>query len=307
MSDIVASQSTEITIRTAEQWRQYVQEASFMELDAILEKGRRIREFHSEFFRDKEKWGGTWAVACKNILFLSQGSCSLYETIHRVFDAVLLERVRSLLPCDIMSLSYIARAVELNRGVVSQAAADKLLSPEMNREAATKLLKAAEAAAEDSVKDLIREGKTDDEIFKSTSLSYQKVTDLKKAVGDEATVVNPPAGGPESETETPSTPPPASVAMTGTVTSPQARTPATAVIPPSPPVSPFNTIRFEIENMTNMVMEDTLHVILEFRTEFPEVFSTIAQWDAKFGPLAVTTALKQLVLPDFSDGDTSPK
>jgi hypothetical protein len=303
MTDITVAQETGIVIRTAEQWREYIQQASFMELDAILEKGRRIREFHSEFFRDKEKWGGTWTVACKNVLFLSQASCSYYETIHRVFDPLLLERVRHLLPCDIVSLSYIARAVELNRAIVSKAAADEILSSEMNRDAAQKLLRSAEAAAEAEVKDLIREGKTDEEIFKSTALSYQKVTDLKKAVGDEATELNPEDVGPDvaHEIPTPAPPAPAAAPKKTVVTPPQA-----AVIPPSPALSPFNAIRFEVENLTNVVMEDTLHVILEFRSEFPEVFATIAQWDAKFGPLAVTTVLKQLQ-PDFNDGEASPK
>jgi hypothetical protein len=302
MSDIVASQDTGITIRSPEQWRAYVQEASFMELDAILEKGRRIREFHSAFFLDKEKWGGTWAVACKNVLFLSGASCSYYENVHRVFDPVLLERVRHLLPCDIVSLSYIARAVELNRGIVSQAASDSILAQDMNREAAQKLLRAAEAAAEEDVKALIREGKPDEEIFKSTALTYQKVTDLKKVVGDEATELNPEDVGPDVAHEIPTPPPPAPPA----VPKKTIVTPPATVIPPPPAVSPFNAIRFEVENLTNVLSEDTLHVILEFRAEFPEVFATISQWDAKFGPLAVTTVLKQLQ-PDFSDGEASPK
>jgi|SRR5580692_8062544 hypothetical protein len=303
MTDVTVAQETGIVIRTAEQWRQYVQEASFMELEAILEKGRRIREFHSEFHRDKEKWGGTWTVACKNILFLSQGSCSLYETINRVFDPILLERVRHLLPCDIMSLSYLARAVELNRGIVNEAAASNILSPEMNREAAQKVLKAAEAAEEDKVKDLIREGKTDEEIYKSTALTYQKVTDLKKAVGDEATELNPEDVGPDVAREIPTPPPPAPPAVLPKKT---VVTPPQSIVPPPPALSPFNAIRFEIENLTNVIMEDSLHMILEFRADFPEVFATIAQWDAKFGPLAVTTALKQLQ-PDFNDGEQSPK
>ena len=303
MTDITVAQETGIVIRTAEQWRQYVQEASFLELDAILEKGRRIREFHSEFFRDKEKWGGTWTVACKNILFLSQSSCSLYETINRVFDPLLLQRVRHLLPCDIMSLSLIARAVELDRGVVNEAAATNILSPEMNREAATKVLKAAEQVAEEHVISLIREGKTDEEIFKSTALTYQKVTDLKKQVGDRATELNPEDVGPDVAREIPTPPPPAPAAVPKkvTVTAPQQQ-----VVPPPPALSPFNAIRFEVQNLTNVIMEDTLNVILEFRSEFPEVFATIAQWDAKFGPLAVTTVLKQLQ-PDFNDGEASPK
>lgn len=302
MSDIVPAEETRITIRTPEQWRQYVLEASYMELDAILEKGKRIREFHAEFFRDKEKWGGTWTVACKNVLFLSAASCSLYETIHRVFDPGLLERVRHLLPCDIMALTSIARAVELNRGVVSHAAAEKLISPEMGREAATKLLKSAEAAAESDVMDMIREGKSDDEIYKSTSLSYQKVSDLKRAVSEQATNLNPEDVGPDVAREIP-TPPPAAPPA------PPARRKeesAQAIIPPPPPISPFNFIRFEISNLTNVIDEHTLGVILEFRSEYPEVFATIAQWDAKFGPLAVTTALKQLQ-PDFEDGESVPK
>lgn len=302
MSDIIPTMETAIIIRTPEQWRQYVQEASFMELDAILEKGKRIREFHSEFFKDKEKWGGTWTVACKNVLFLSAASCSLYETIHRVFDPILLERVRHLLPCDIMSLSLIARSVQLNRGVVSQAAADKLLSPEMNREAATKLLKSAEAVAEDDVKDLIRDGKTDEEIFKSgTALSYQKVQDLRRVVSEQATNLNPDTVS-DAGVEAPEpviTPPSPPARAKGSPT-------AQAIIPPPPAVSPFNSIRFEAQNLTNIIQEDTLNVILEFRAEYPEVFASIAQWDAKFGPLAVTTALKQLQ-PDFEDGEQSPK
>lgn len=302
MSDIVPMAETAIVIRTPEQWRQYIQEASFMELDAILEKGRRIREFHAEFFKDKEKWGGTWAIACKNVLFLSHSTCSLYETINRVFDPTLLERVRHLLPCDIMSLSLIARSVQLNRGVVSQAAVDKLLSPEMNREAATKLLKSAEAVAEDDVKELIREGKTDEEIFKGgTALSYQKVQDLRRAVSEQATNLNPEGMGSDvmEEKSEPIITPPSPPARAREVTPPQ-------VIPPAPPVSPFNSIRFEVQNLTNVIQEDTLNVILEFRAEYPEIFASIAQWDAKFGPLAVTTALKQLQ-PDFEDGEQSPK
>jgi hypothetical protein len=302
MSDIVTTQDTKIHIRTAEEWRLYVQQASFMELDAILEKGRRIREFHSEFNLDKEKWGGTWGVACKNVLFLGQASCHYYETINRVFDPLLLERVRHLLPCDILSLSYIARAVELNRGVVSQAAADNFLAADMNREAAQKLLKSAETAAEEDVKALIREGKPDEEIYKATALTYQKVTDLKKEIGDQATELNPEDVGPDVAYEIPTPPPPAPPK----ITPPMKPAPQVTVIPPPPPVSPFNAIRFEIENLTNAVMEDTLHVILEFRAEYPEVFASIAQWDAKFGPLAVTTALKQLQ-PDFNDGEANPK
>jgi hypothetical protein len=54
---------------TDAQWKEFVQEASRMELDAIIEKGRRITLFHQAFNHHPSRWNNQdWKITCREVI-----------------------------------------------------------------------------------------------------------------------------------------------------------------------------------------------------------------------------------------------
>jgi hypothetical protein len=286
-TDLVLSKGVEDFTDT--QWREYVGMASVLELDAILEKGKRIREFHIVYWNNRDKWNRDWSSACQDVLGLGPSTCTQYEIIHRIFDPDRLARVRHILPFEVGTLALLARAIEYDVQSVNEAAEKGIIIPAMGQETARKVLKTAQIIAQSNVAQLVRAGYTDDVIAERTQFSVKQITSLRKDIEETATNLNPEVEGPDVATEIPTPPPPIPVAPSKRIAKS-----AQEVLPPAPTVSPVDAITAEIEALGNVIGEGDLQVILDARLEYPEIFRTIAFWDAKFGPLAVETALRQL-------------
>jgi hypothetical protein len=287
---------------TEEQWRAYVGEATQNEFDVILEKGKRIREFHIVYWNNRDKWNRSWPDACEKVIGLSTRACYEYEIIHRIFDPDRLARVRHLLPSGVSTLALLAKAVEIDSMTVSEAAENGSLAPEMSQDTARKVLQTATIRAKSNVLQLVREGYTDEQIAERTALSMKQITEERGRVAEQATNLNPEVEGPDVAHEIP-TPPPVIPAPPPAPVKKGAAAKTQEIIPPPLTVSPYNAISAEIEALGNVVGEEDLETILRSRMEYPEVFRAISYWDAKFGPLAVETSLKQI----YSDFDESPK
>lgn len=143
--------SVNIGHRTPDEWRSYISEATEMEraadqskVEAIIEKGRRIAEFHAFYNKHKNGLGKSWKEACKNIVGVDQPACSRYETIA---DTLMSNGHNSVLPPDYHSLYDLARAVSSNRKTFDDAIAGGEINPTMSRDEAKAVARRAAAAA----------------------------------------------------------------------------------------------------------------------------------------------------------------
>ena len=103
--------------RTEDDWIAYFQEIHGTEIRIYIEKGRRIREFHDAYHRERWKYGNRWDDACRRVVRLSKGICSYYETVYRVLgrmDEERLTKIITQLPADVYSLNFICRSLEIN-------------------------------------------------------------------------------------------------------------------------------------------------------------------------------------------------
>jgi hypothetical protein len=139
---------------TDAQWREFVQQATLGELDAILEKGRRIRLFHNAFNRHPSRWNNQdWKVTCREVLGISNSACSQYEKIYEVFwDAE--QEVKVALPPHMYSLYFIARAYEKDSTIVKRRIETGKLWSGMERDNAKELLNFVETGNEVAVENL---------------------------------------------------------------------------------------------------------------------------------------------------------
>lgn len=62
--------------RTFDDWKAYIGEASALEVDAIIEKGRRILEFHDWHRLEGWQTGKNWDQACKDVVLIGKDTCS---------------------------------------------------------------------------------------------------------------------------------------------------------------------------------------------------------------------------------------
>jgi hypothetical protein len=286
-------QMTEGTLAfTRDQWRDYIAAASVQELDTILEKGKRIREFHAEYWRDRDKWGRDWSGTCKDVLGLSTNTCYKYEIIHRVFTPDLLSRTRHILPMEVTTLSLIATAVLYDRTSVSQVADKGAIAPEMTQDTARKILATAKEVAQRSAADLIKDGRTDTQILALyPGLNTRQINEIRKEVAESAVNLNPEDVGPDVATI--STSPPVTQAPPPAREAPQP-VPRMEVTPPPPPVSPLSEIGDDIDRLGTIIGDDELDEILKACVEHPQVFQTIFHWYSKFGPTVVTNVLREV-------------
>jgi len=156
-------------VRTDEQWRTYIHEASIMELDAIIEKGRRISEFHDNYRRRKAKYGGqgkTWDDECNRVIGINEKMCGQYENIYQGFHSKLPSELRDQLPINIYSLNFIARTHELNPDFLLKAPVKNFISPDMKEETAKELYQQAKVFVVENVTEMVKEEWTNEQIQK---------------------------------------------------------------------------------------------------------------------------------------------
>jgi hypothetical protein len=123
--------------RTEEEWVTYFEEIHGTEIRIYIEKGRRIREFHDAYHRERWKYGNRWEDACKRVVRLSKGICSYYETVYRVLgrmDEEQLAKIITQLPADVYSLNFICRSLEINEEFVMSLIEQKTINPDAKRD-----------------------------------------------------------------------------------------------------------------------------------------------------------------------------
>jgi hypothetical protein len=135
--------------KTPDEWGKYVAEATAMERDAdkakvaaIIEKGKRIAQFHDAYKAEGQKWGKRWDDVCQKTLGLGEAICRQY--------VLASENIRStdtdILPPDLTSLYYLARAIRANREAFDDAVTSGAVNTDMSRDEAKAVADRAETA-----------------------------------------------------------------------------------------------------------------------------------------------------------------
>jgi len=173
--------TNEITkIRSSEQWRNYVREASKMEIDAILEKAKRIDEFHQAFLENKNKFGKIWSHACDEILRINQTTCDRYIKIfHNLSPQIMIDN-KQYLPTSIESLVAIAKASEIHSDTIVKAIEDKIIFPDMTSEKANELIVMAKDNVRHDAVQLIEMGYDDKFIIEKTNIDNEDIPQLRE-------------------------------------------------------------------------------------------------------------------------------
>jgi hypothetical protein len=130
-------------VRTLDDWKTYIAEASATEIDAIIEKGRRITEFHDWFRLDGWKLNRTWDQACKEVVLVGKAACSHYETVYMAQEV--FSSAKHFLPPDATSLYYLARSTIAHRDTFDEALKSGSVHPAMTRDDAQTIANRAEA------------------------------------------------------------------------------------------------------------------------------------------------------------------
>jgi hypothetical protein len=133
--------------RTLEDWKTYIAEASTMEIDAIIEKGRRIMEFHEDHRINGWKWNRTWDEACKDVVGVKHSTCAQYELVFSTLKEV--DTVNHFLPPDVVALYNLARAIKADRKTFDDAIKTGEIYQDMPRSEAKAIMARAEALHSD--------------------------------------------------------------------------------------------------------------------------------------------------------------
>jgi hypothetical protein len=136
---------TPIVERTEEEWCDHFRTLFRNKLDSIFEIAKQIKAFHDQYNSDPFKWRGRpeWGVICMRVIGIHKTTCSQYETIHRVFDSGMLADIRDKLPARSYTLYWIARAFEAHEPTTSAALQKGIVSPAMEQKEAKQLFATA--------------------------------------------------------------------------------------------------------------------------------------------------------------------
>ena len=88
MDNVIMLKTGSPAPESLEDWKVYIAAASQVEkqigqslVDAIIEKGKRIAEFHAAYRAKGQKWGKTWNDVCEKTIGLSRRMAEKYMTI----------------------------------------------------------------------------------------------------------------------------------------------------------------------------------------------------------------------------------
>lgn len=163
-----------------DQWRKYINDASKMEIDAILEKAKRINEFHEEFINNKPKFGTIWRNSCEEVLGISQITCDRYIKIYQNLSLQKLIEIKQYLPTSISSLVAIANASEIHPDIISEAIKNKIISPNMTSEIANSLIIQAKDNVRHDAIQMIEGGYNDEYIINKLNINQSDIPQLRE-------------------------------------------------------------------------------------------------------------------------------
>jgi hypothetical protein len=279
-----------IVERTEEEWQDHFRTLFRDKLDSIFEIAKQITIFHDEVNRDPFRWSGGWNTVCKRVVKLDHTTCSTYETIHKVFSVgSVLTNNRAILPARTHTLYLIARAFEKHEPTVSEAIQVRLIHPEMNQDEGRQLLRLA------------------DDNFRREASEHGPFEEVKPttAAGPTTTAGADTEAADEKEPEAAAAPKKGKQASKKDAAakddeqdderSDGYERPKSLFTPPPPPKININSeIRKIAEEFGELYDERLVRHILTWRADHPRIFAAINMWDARFGPMAVTLALRQL-------------
>ena len=88
MDNVIMLKTGSPAPESLDDWKAYIAAASQIEkqagqslVDAIIEKGKRIAEFHAAYKAKGQKWGKRWDDVCQKTIGISEDMCRRYETV----------------------------------------------------------------------------------------------------------------------------------------------------------------------------------------------------------------------------------
>jgi hypothetical protein len=280
---------TAIVERTEDQWRDQFRTLFRNKLGSIFEIARQITLFHEQVNKNPERWRGGWKPDCKRVVGIGHSTASQYETIHKVFSvSTVLADNRDKLPIRSHTLYLIARVFEKHEPTVSEAIQVRLIHPDMTQAEGRQLLDLAD--------DNFRRESREPGPFEEAKPATAAGGDTEATNADEAAAATETAApkkgrqGGKKEAEAKDDDEQDEEELD------EYERPKSAFGPPPPP--PRLNVNAEIrkiaEEFGELYDERIVRHILTWRADHPRIFAAIAQWDARFGPMAVTLALRQL-------------
>ena len=109
-------------------------------VDAIIEKGKRIAEFHAAYKANGQKWGTRWEDVCEKTISLSDDMCRKYTFVWKNIPT----DGRDIYPSSIHALYDLFRTMKANRKVYDEAVASGEVNPKMTKPEARALAQRAE-------------------------------------------------------------------------------------------------------------------------------------------------------------------
>ena len=294
---------TPIVERTEEEWKNHFCALFRNKLDSIFKIAKDIKSLHDQYNSDPLKWRGhpEWSVICTKVIGIHKSTCSQYETIHRVFGSGILADVRDKLPARTYTLYWIARAFEAHEATTSAAIQKGLVSLAMEQKEAKQLFATAlqtarrEAdEADEKLRELFEPGQPAEP---SSAPDHESTDEDEMLVGKvpEPQRSDKKSAGQEGWTE-------ARAALTAAqkkaVVTDDDIDAGFDVMAGSSWTHPKLGINAAIKKLANELGDEfgskIVRQLLIWRAEHWRIFREISHWDAKYGAMPVTLALRQL-------------
>ena len=153
MDNVIMLKTGSPAPESLEDWKVYIAAASQVEkqvgqslVDAIIEKGKRIAEFHAAYRAKGQKWGKTWEEVCKKTIGISKTMCKQYIAI----GGNMCGGSAHILPVSIDALYGLCRVIRADRKIFDEAIASGEINPKMTIPKADALVERAERKSRSS-------------------------------------------------------------------------------------------------------------------------------------------------------------
>jgi hypothetical protein len=153
MDNVIMLKTGSPAPESLDDWKAYIAAASQVEkqagqslVDAIVEKGKRIAEFHAAYKAKGQKWGTRWGDVCQKTIGISEDMCRRYEAVGKNMQRDSLD----ILPSALESLYCLSRAIRIDQKVFDEAVVNGEINPKMTLPKARALVQRAERKSRSS-------------------------------------------------------------------------------------------------------------------------------------------------------------